>query len=453
MIPTKRTTKETGTQKRYVSCLGRLLPAAILVIAGCEAQTDAAACGNGILEASEVCDGSHLSTHTCYSLTGSSGGQISCLPDCTDFDISGCTSCGNGSVEDTEDCDGSMLDGHTCEDLGFPAGGLRCDGECRLDTSGCGEAIPSCGDDNCNGIENPVTCQLDCGFECDAQGVGGMPRDYIVHELQLPQTSSEGADMGLDLDGDGAVDNKLGAACGLMAAQFAPSNAEQYSTMIQTGDFVLLTRIWLNGFVDDDLVMGQLYKGELVAPPMFDGSDQASIVTGSDLDTFSCGALADGELLTGGGQVYLPIPLCLVPQMSPVELKMRAAGMYGHVDENGFLNLVVGGAVSREDIHTFVFPAMSAHINMQILDDPYSAGSQTLADLFDGNCDSMVPGCEGQVPHAGECLEEDPSYITVTELRCNALLHSVLAPDVVIDGEELLSVGWKMSGVPVTVTP
>ncbi len=47
--------------------------------------------------------------------------------------------CGNGLIDGTEVCDGSSLKGKTCLSLGLPDGELRCENSCdALDTTGCG---------------------------------------------------------------------------------------------------------------------------------------------------------------------------------------------------------------------------------------------------------------------------------------------------------------------------
>lgn len=58
----------------------------------------------------------------------------------------------------------------------------------------------------------------------------------------------------------------------------------------------------------------------------------------------------------------------------------------------------------------------------------------------------------------GECERDtsvDPPVITETEVRCNDLLTSALAPDVDSDGDgenDLLSMGFRISSaVPVTI--
>ena len=48
--------------------------------------------------------------------------------------------CGNGVVEGDESCDGTDLDGMTCVELGFEVGNVTCTRTCTLDDSGCGIA-------------------------------------------------------------------------------------------------------------------------------------------------------------------------------------------------------------------------------------------------------------------------------------------------------------------------
>jgi hypothetical protein len=83
--------------------------------------------------------------------------------------------------------------------------------------------------------------------------------------------------------------------------------------------------------------------------------------------------------------------------------------------------------------------------------------ADTLAELFDGNCCQLddIPGCDAVVAGEGECENQAvPPVITVTELRCNALLHSALSPDIDSDGDgvnDLVSFGARLRAVPVAI--
>lgn len=115
--------------------------------AGC-GDDDGQACGNGVREGNEVCDGADLDNTTCQDL-GFSGGTLGCNSGCTDFVTAGCSSglCGNGTVDTGESCDGGDLGGATCASLGLGPGTLACGSDCQYDTSGCGSGAV-CGADD-----------------------------------------------------------------------------------------------------------------------------------------------------------------------------------------------------------------------------------------------------------------------------------------------------------------
>ena len=98
------------------------------------------ACGNGVAEDQEICDGPDLRGADCSSL-GFASGAVQCTPDCT-VDASNCTLCGNGSADPGEDCDGSP--GVTCASvgLGTESEAVGCTNDCRFDYAECS----ACGD-------------------------------------------------------------------------------------------------------------------------------------------------------------------------------------------------------------------------------------------------------------------------------------------------------------------
>ncbi len=59
-----------------------------------------ASCGNGAIDAGEVCDGSALNSETCVT-QGFDSGSLACLPDCSGYDTSLCTggTCVDGETE------------------------------------------------------------------------------------------------------------------------------------------------------------------------------------------------------------------------------------------------------------------------------------------------------------------------------------------------------------------
>jgi Zn-dependent metalloprotease len=120
------------------------------------------ACGNGVAEVGESCDGGDLSGQSCVAL-GFDGGVLSCDVACA-FDLSACTvnTCGDGILDAGEDCDGQNLGGDSCISLGFDGGALSCAGNCLFDASACVQNQPQCG----NGV-------VEAGEDCDGFDLGG----------------------------------------------------------------------------------------------------------------------------------------------------------------------------------------------------------------------------------------------------------------------------------------
>ena len=139
--------------------------------------TAPATCGNGIVEPGEACDGEHLNDKTCVTEVGSgSVGTLTCLQNCMEFDRSGCsnsTTCGNGKIDGSEVCDGTNVRGATCaSEVGNGSvGTVLCGKNCAvLDISGC--SAPSvCG----NG-----TIDESAGEVCDGNKLNGQTCESIV---------------------------------------------------------------------------------------------------------------------------------------------------------------------------------------------------------------------------------------------------------------------------------
>ncbi len=163
-------------------------------------------CGNGVIDAGEVCDGGNLGGASCGDF-GCGGGTLACNASCDGFDTSACTGCpaicGNGTCESGEDCASCAADCPSFDVAGASCGNGICEagnGEncnnCALDCNGrtngnpanrfcCGDGDCSdarcsqsgfscttvpvnptttcCGDFLCESPESSQNCALDCG--------------------------------------------------------------------------------------------------------------------------------------------------------------------------------------------------------------------------------------------------------------------------------------------------
>ncbi len=154
-----------------------------------------AGCGDGLVTGAEQCDGADLGADVdgdgavdCRDLGFYTAGALACLPDCT-FDRAGCTgagACGDGVVNGDEECDGDVLPlGTACDAYSVsagsstkfhPGGEVACGALCTLSFAGCtggfcGDAVKQA-NEACDGFDvgtatcapysGSATCNEDC---------------------------------------------------------------------------------------------------------------------------------------------------------------------------------------------------------------------------------------------------------------------------------------------------
>jgi len=143
----------------------------------CRSDCRQAYCGDALIDTGEACDRDKLGLASCER-EGFSAGELSCSAECT-IDTAACVICGDGTADGAgeadpgyEACDTTDFRGRNCTDYGFVGGRLACTFSCELDTSGCGDEPPECGND---AVETTEVCDgtdLD-GHTCTDHGFSG----------------------------------------------------------------------------------------------------------------------------------------------------------------------------------------------------------------------------------------------------------------------------------------
>ena len=177
----------------------------------CEGHFECPACGDGILQRDEACEGEVPEGMSCAD-HGFNSGSLACAAcridsagcfdvelcdavgdedgngdaDCDDEACEGhfaCPDCGDGVIQQGEMCDGSIPAGLSCSNYGFNDGALTCTA-CQIDPVGCfnteicdlpgdedGDGFENCDDDDCIGVPPCVPgCgngSIDPGESCD----------------------------------------------------------------------------------------------------------------------------------------------------------------------------------------------------------------------------------------------------------------------------------------------
>lgn len=145
---------------------------------------DCGACGNGLLEGSEYCDGTQFADGfgTCQAF-GFVGGTLSCRADCAP-NLAACTksTCGNGTREGYEVCDGAALGSPapTCASLGYKTGSVTCKSDCSgyVTTACVAGGVAACGNgrlDSFESCDGTLFAQVgtQAGNVCTAYGISG----------------------------------------------------------------------------------------------------------------------------------------------------------------------------------------------------------------------------------------------------------------------------------------
>lgn len=128
------------------------------------------ACGDGVINAIDACDGDNLAGRTCRDFGSVYSEGLKCKADCS-FDKSGCSGyCGDGVRQAAEECDGNDFGGKTCLTEGFYAGGAVCTSDCKLNLGGCNGR---CGDGSRNSFNEQCDGQDFGDSSCETRGFLG----------------------------------------------------------------------------------------------------------------------------------------------------------------------------------------------------------------------------------------------------------------------------------------
>lgn len=274
---------------------------------------------------------------------------------------------------------------------------------------------------------------------------------WVISGQVLPRNNPEAVMYGLDLDGDGVVDNQLGLVIGALTAQGFDIQAAA-DAAIARGTILMLGEAAIGGAAPTDATF-RMYAGANPQPAPCSGvSDPVCRrhLTGSatfDVMASSArpplaGTLANGTLLAGPGVLQIstvllgPTPVSLDLIGARVRLQSVTAGSLGQS--------VIAGAITQSEIDAKIYP--SIHQN---------ASAAVAADCTG----TMPPGCGCTAGSTGRTqlslFDTSPQdcAITLQEVRASTLLQSLLAPDVNIGGEAALSSGFGATAVQATFTP
>jgi hypothetical protein len=321
---------------------------------------------------------------------------------------------------------------------------------------------------------------------CGGGGGGGEPTPvgthyhYVANKIYVPTNNTEARSYGLDLDGNGTVDNQLGMVLGTLSGMgfdiqgtIDKSVAEGDIDLLadfQTQDFMNTAAAGVQVFLGDNAQpaacnSGEMYTCDTSTPPVcsgcghqLSGSASFGISADSPTNTALSGPIVNGTFKGGPGDLGLAIA---IGGTTPVHLDLigaRASGSgitataIGTATTGG---IVFGGAVTQDDLNNNVIPAIQMELGPLIQRDccglSTSPGGTTCDPSANPSC-GCTDGSTGKTILGLFDTNPKDCTVSVMEIQTNTLIQSLLAPDVTIEGKMALSLGIKATAVNATYT-
>lgn len=268
---------------------------------------------------------------------------------------------------------------------------------------------------------------------------------FVVDSIVLPTTDDEAAFFGLDLDGDGDVDNRLGSIISVLNTGGADLNG-QLAEQVDRGDVIELADLQAASLLDAEAAGLYVWKGgdpspapcadlsDTVCRRHLDGAGAFTVTATNPDDTFIYGRVTAGHFSGGSGFIELDVPLFISPR--PLHLELVGARAEVDVAATGLSFGKLAGALSDAFIQAQLIPQLHVVFGEVVAEDcggtaptcctPGSNGEQAI-DIFDAD---------------GSCTLE------LQELYDNGLLDALLAPDVdLLDQEGFLGPDGTLDSV------
>ncbi len=290
----------------------------------------------------------------------------------------------------------------------------------------------------------PALALAACDFEIPPANT------YVVSQVSIPTTAAEAETFGMDLDGDGEVDNRLGSLLAVLANQGVDLQSTVI-TAIDHGTVILLVNLRTTSFSSTSDARAEVRRGDpATAMPSpcagpddtrcrrhLDGTGTFQIAPDSPADAALVGKIDDGTFQGGPGRVSFEISLG-GPLALPIQLIGTRANATG-LTEGGIDRVFIAGGLTMERFERDVIPGIRDRIDALVRVScpgnlPPGCGctagpstSRALLTVFD----HAPPDCR----------------ISADELKNHILVRPLIASDVTIEGQPCLSAGLRVQAV------
>jgi hypothetical protein len=317
-----------------------------------------------------------------------------------------------------------------------------------------------------------------CGSDSGTIKPEGMHYHYVANQVNVPTNNTQARAYGLDLNGDGTVDNQLGMVLGTLASMGFDIQGN-INTSVADGGIIVLIDFQTKDFTSTAAAGVAAYLGANPTPPACNGSADTTcqhhltgtgsfeIAAGTPTNASLAGKIVGGTFTGGPGDLALqiaiggqtPIELDLIgarakaSAISATAIGATTAPNTATAASTGGVNL--GGAITQEDLNNKIIPQIQQQLGPIIVRDCCGTGN-TAHPTCDATANppcGCVDGSTGKTILGLFDTAPKDCTVTVTEIQTNSLIMSLLAPDVTINGKMALSLGINVTTVGATFTP
>lgn len=272
---------------------------------------------------------------------------------------------------------------------------------------------------------------------------------YAVGAIAIPLSGTQAREYGLDLNGDGTIDNQLGMIFATLEQQGFDVATTAGEALLR-GNAIMLAELQTPAF-DDAPAVG--LRTDLGANPVPAAcTDPANLLTcGQHLATrahydivpetgshLGVGPFDAGRMVARLGT--MPIEIGIDPA-APLRLDLHGAEVRVTAASSTGATLVIAGGILTADVDTVVIPEVT----------------RNLARIVHDECGVPNTGTTCGCPSGGRAAliqkyfdDNDDCVIDAVEVSENSITRALFAPDITVDGRKLLSFGIGATLVPAT---
>jgi hypothetical protein len=265
------------------------------------------------------------------------------------------------------------------------------------------------------------------------------PLQFVADSLLVPMDRTQ---YGMDLNGDGKVDNQLGNIIGALTANNLDTQGGVDSAICKGQVILLLTTTSDDATYQNDPASGAKvqigqqfnYTGPDTCAagsggPKYDGTDtftaDTSFAGAQFAGRIQNGLFSSNSPVTTKNPVTVNLQLPLVSGAAPVQLNIIGAHIQYRYSGGKISSGQINGAIKSTDVQNTIIPNVAQLLNDRVTANPTGSTEKQIAQIFDIGCsDASAKNFDGTAAAKGD------GKIAVCEVSDNSIIKNVLNADV-----------------------